>query len=392
MSSGANSMITVIWIDWYAYHFARFRGLEAHPALSGRVSGVELVGKSGVHQGLIFREEKPSELPVFTLQPTSSWHETSQFGLATMLWRRLTELNPQAVLVPGYYTLPAIAAALWARRHGRRSLLMTESGEQDHSRSFWKEWLKRKLVHALFDSAISGGRAHATYLAKLGFASERIAQFYDVVDNRFFWHRADVLRRTSSSAENQLPRRYFLYVGRFAPEKNLLSLIRAFSKYRAEGGNWSLVLAGGGPLHAELVRECAVLGIAGHVNFTGMKRTLELPTQYAFASCFVLPSIREPWGLVVNEAMASVLPILVSNRCGCAPDLVEDGSNGFLFDPSNEADLTQQLLRMSRLSSQRREEMGQRSREIVSQYSPESFANEVARSIGQQSPKATVAA
>jgi 1,2-diacylglycerol 3-alpha-glucosyltransferase len=385
-------MITVIWIDWYSYHLARFRALVEHPALSGSVSGVELVGKSGVHHGLTFRDELHSELPVSTLQPALSWHEASQFGLAAMLWRKLSELNPQAVLIPGYYTIPGIAAALWARRHGRLSLLMTESGEQDHGRTSWKEWLKRKVIHALFDSAIAGGQTHADYLVNLGFAPQQIARFYDVVDNRFFSQRAETLRQTSSPTEHQMPRRYFLYVGRLAPEKNLLSLVRAFARYRAEGGNWSLVLAGAGSLNAELRAECAVLGIADHVHFPGMKRTAELPACYAFASCFVLPSIREPWGLVVNEAMASGLPVLVSKRCGCAADLVEEGSNGFLFDPCDEAALSQHLQWMSSLSSQRRDEMGQRSREIVSQYSPENFANEVVRSIGQETPIATVAA
>ena len=383
--------VTVIWIDWYSYHFARFRALLDHPCLAGGVSGVELVGRSGVHHGLTFRDSMRCEPGLSTLKPESSWHEESQFGLARSLWQKLNELNPKTVLVPGYYTIPGLAAAVWARWNRRRSLLMTESGEQDSSRRRWKEWFKRKLIHILFDSAIAGGRAHADYLAKLGVESTKIGRYYDVVDNWFFSQGTDSLRRSSAPEEHNLPTRYFLYVGRLAAEKNLSCLIRAFAQYRSEGGNWSLVLAGGGPLEDDLRRECAANGVERLVHFAGMKRTAELIPYYSFASCFVLASSREPWGLVVNEAMASGLPVLISKRCGCT-ELVSEGGNGLLFDPDSESDLAGSMFWMSSLNSVRRNEMGQRSREIISQYSPENFASEVVRAIGISGPQVSAAA
>ena len=156
--------VAVIWIDWYPYHVARFIGLQSACEFAGKVIGIELVGGIGVHAGLKFREELPDDLPVLTLMPDADWQRAGQLRLSLKLWKTLSEVNPQIVLVPGYYTLPAIAAALWAKLHRRQSVLMTESTASDHVRVWWKEKLKALLIHALFDWAIAGGTAHRRYL------------------------------------------------------------------------------------------------------------------------------------------------------------------------------------------------------------------------------------
>ena len=135
----AACQVVVIWIDWYAYHVARFQGLLRHPELAGRVVGLELVGGVGVHAGLKFREEIPASLPVQTLLPGGNWKEAGKWQLARAVWQRLNRLSPSLVLVPGYYTVPAIAAAIWAKFKGKKSVLMTESTEHDHARVWWRE-------------------------------------------------------------------------------------------------------------------------------------------------------------------------------------------------------------------------------------------------------------
>jgi len=371
--------LAVIWIDWYAYHIARFRALAEHPELAGRTVGIELVGGTGVHQGLAFRDASRGELPITTLAPDRSWHEAGQFRLARALWGELDRFRPRAVLIPGYYTLPGIAAALWCRLRGSLPILMTESAEQDHVRSVPKEVVKRLALHVLFDRAVAGGQAHVGYLRKLGMTPDRIGHYYDTVDNQFFRTTAERLRRETAAAREGLPARYFLYAGRLAPEKNIGNLLDAFASYRAQGGDWSLVIAGDGPLGTSLRQQSATLGIAGHVQFLGFLTAAELSVPYAFASCFVLPSVREPWGLVVNEAMASGLPVLVSDRAGCAPDLVEVGGNGWLFPPKDIAALARHLLRVGELTPEALVRLGSRSVEIVARYSPENWAAEVAR-------------
>ena len=262
----------------------------------------------GVHKGLKFREELPEGLRVETLMPEASWSQANKMELARRVWGRLSELDPEVVLVPGYYTLPAVAAALWARMHGRTSVLMTESTAADHRRTWWKELPKRLALRALFGWAVTGGRAHVEYLRQLGFPANRIVGCYDVVDNAMFREGALGLRAEIAGAPARSP--YFLYVGRLAEEKNVAGLLASWSGYREEGGSWPLVLCGDGPERAALEAAAAKSGYRAEVQFPGLKTSRELLPFYAYAGCFVLPSTREPWGLVVNEAMAAELPVL----------------------------------------------------------------------------------
>jgi len=374
-----SQLLSVIWIDWYAYHVARFRALAEHPSMRGRVSGLELVGGSGVHQDMVFRSADRGELPIETLLPAVGWSEAKQSRMARLLWRKLDELDPEVVLVPGYYTAPALAAAVWAKRRNRKTILMTETTQGDHERVWWKEAAKGHLIRTLFDAAIAGGSRHVAYLGELKFPTSRIGRFYDVVDNEFFRNGAARARRTETPSQFQLPDRYFLYVGRLAPEKNLEALVRTFAAVRIRGSQSSLVLVGDGPLRPRLERQVQEAGLGPYVRFAGLKSTAEILPYYAFAHAFVLPSRQEPWGLVVNEALAAGLPVIVSNRCGCANDLVAHGINGFLFDADREEELTDFLWRVDQWGPQERAFAGRRSEELVSRYSPSNWAEEVLR-------------
>jgi 1,2-diacylglycerol 3-alpha-glucosyltransferase len=390
--SNARCRAVVIWIDWYAYHVARFVGLQGAFGTNGEIVGIEMVGGMGVHDGLQFREDLPGGLPIKTLMPSASWKTAGKFSLARLLWQQLTLLDPQVVLIPGYYTLPAIAAAIWARRNRRVSVLMTESTAHDHARSAWKEHLKSSMINRLFDWAVTGGTAHVRYLLELGFAEDRIASFYDVVGNDMLHDGVSAMRSSSSAAEHGLPSDYFLYVGRLAPEKNLGTLVGAWASYRRSGGTRSLVLVGDGPEATEIHRLAVQSGLAEGIVFAGHKSSRELWPYFAFASCFVLPSTREPWGLVVNEAMAASLPVIVSTACGCADNLVDAGRNGYMFNPADPRELTARLLEFDRLGPGERAALGKNSAERIATYSPENFGQQIARIAAEAALQGTTAA
>lgn len=374
-----HSRLAVIWIDWYAYHIARFRALAEHPMFQSSATGIELVGGDGVHAGQQFRDAGRQHLSITTIEPDANWSTISQWRLATGVWKHLGELRPSLVLVPGYYTLPALAAAVWGRLHAARTVLMSESTEADHARTPWKEAVKGFVVRHLFHYAIVGGSRHQEYLQGLGFDEAKIGLRYNVVDNTFFTDGVQALRASGRPAGCDLPEHYFVYVGRLADEKNLERLLRAFASYRRQGGQWRLVLVGDGPRAAALAALARELGASADVAFAGHRSTGELLPFYAFASAFVLPSLREPWGLVVNEAMASALPVIVSRVCGAAGDVVIEGQNGFTFDARSEDQLTALLLRMSRSNRETLRAMGQRSLDIIQEFSPSRWAAEVAR-------------
>jgi glycosyltransferase involved in cell wall biosynthesis len=331
-----------------------------------------------------FRDQDRDGLPITSLFPTADWNQASKAALARAVWRKLNELKPSAVLVPGLYALPGFTAAVWAKVHRKRSVLMSETTFNDHRRVWWRELAKRLLMGALFDYGIAGGKPHIRYLRQLGFSGDKIARFYDVVDNQFFGQATSAARRTPALRQKLgLPEQYFLYVGRLSLEKNVDGLIQAFARYRERGGNWSLVLVGDGQERARLEQLCASLGVSKHVHFAGHIATKDTIPYYAFAGCFILPSTREPWGLVVNEAMASGLPVIVSSRCGCAEDLVEPGGNGDLFDPEHNTELTESMARMTALDADALAAKGERSLEIIAGYSPQHWAAEVVRIVEQ---------
>ena len=99
----------------------------------------------------------------------------------------------------------------------------------------------------------------------------------------------------------------------------------------------------------------------------------DLPRWYAEASCFVHASLIEPWGLVVNEAMAAGLPVIVSRTCGCAADLVQEGVNGWTFDPTDKLGLAELMRRIS-ASPEQAKLMGESSRRIIRDWGTERFA------------------
>ena len=345
------------------YHDARLRALAE--AGEGPVCAVE------------FRPEDP----VYRWAPVeaASGYERRQTRSAAELRAQLDALDPASVVCVGYADPEVQTAAAWALRRRVPLVTCSDSTWDDEPRSRVREALKRRLVDA-FDAALVAGARSASYMESLGMPRDRLFRPWDVVDNAHF-----EARRTGGAGWGGpgLASPYFLCVARFVPKKNLLGLIDAYRSYAvaSAGGAWPLVLSGSGPLEAALRERVREAALGDHVHFPGFLQYDELPGCYAGAGAFVLPSVSDQWGLVVNEAMAAGLPVIVSRRCGCAEDLVVDGENGFTFDPGSPATLSELLARMASMAPGNRRAMGERSRERVRVYSPKAFAEGLRRAI-----------
>jgi glycosyltransferase involved in cell wall biosynthesis len=281
--------------------------------------------------------------------------------------------QPSAVAVPGWASPGARALLRWAVRHGIPAILMSDSTEADAPRHWPKELAKRQLLR-FFRAAFVAGAPQARYLEGLGFASERIFRGYDVVDNAHF---AAGAKRAAGRREP-----FFLASGRFVPKKNFARLLEAYALYRGLAGPmaWGLVLMGDGELRPALESLRTRFGLDGHVAFPGFRQYAELPAWYGRAGAFVLPSTSEQWGLVVNEAMAAGLPVLVSRRCGCAEDLVREGRNGFTFDPLDVPGLAT-LLRRTAHGGLDLAGMGEAGRMTVADWGLERFVTGLAAAV-----------
>jgi glycosyltransferase involved in cell wall biosynthesis len=288
----------------------------------------------------------------------------------------LNRVAPEAVAIPGWSSPAAIAALDWCCQTRTPAILMTESTAHDERRSWWKEWMKSRVVR-LFSTAVVGGSPHVDYVAALGLSRDRVSIGYDVVDNDYFSSQSDRARATASTLRQQhsLPANYFLASNRFIEKKNLHRLLEAYAAYvaQASASAWCLVMLGDGALKGPLMAQTGRLGLTDKVFFPGFKQYQELPIYYGLAGAYIQASTTEQWGLVVNEAMASGLPVLVSERCGCAPDLVQNGVNGYAFDPYDIKELTERMLHIAGGNCDL-VSMGRASREIIARWSPETFA------------------
>jgi len=393
--------IAVLFDDFGPYHLARLKAASqvcTLMAIEVRRRSVQYPWDS-VAPLRGFRHVRVLEDP---LAARPKW--SSKFHA---LRRELDRSDPGCVFIPGWSNPSALAVLNWSMSRRVPVVLMSESTTQDQERSLWKEWLKARIV-SMCSASLVGGKPQTEYLVRLGMAPERVFQGYDIVDNDYFGRSTHEVRKWKAAFRDgfRLPEQYFLASARFVPSKNLPCLIRAYALYRAalhhltntpkrtlSDRPWSLVILGDGAERPALQTLIAELGLDGDVLLPGFEHYRALPAYYGLAGAFVHASRTEPWGLVVNEAMASRLPVLVSNRCGCAPDLVHDGRNGFTFDPTNVEELAKLMLKMSRLCPDRLA-MGDISGEVVAVWGPNRFGDGLRRAaekaIESKAPTCTV--
>src|SRR6266487_3343563 len=352
------------------YHHARLNAAASRLS----VTGFEWLAKAHDAWGKAGSDARYHKVSLF---PEAAHNNLGSSQLRRAFWSALEQANPDVVAVNGWNDFGSLVAADCCVRRGIPMVVMSESARQDEPRTWWKEMIKRRVV-GVYSAALVGGQRHVEYLVELGMPRDSIFTGYDVVDNAYFRRRAEEVRSQKSDVRKQyrLSENYFLASARFIEKKNLPTLIRAYAAYRQKSeasGNppWDVVLLGDGPLREALNSQLSTLNLNAHVHLPGFKPYDELPVYYALAKAFVHASTTEQWGLVVNEAIALGLPVIVSNRCGCVPELVQD--NGFTFDPMSQHELASRLFEMASLSDEERERLGDASRRIATNLAPNRF-------------------
>ena len=364
-------VVALHWPSLGPYHFARLKAVQ-ETAPNG--TEVIAIGTAGTVEGRPW-DHRATGIQTHTIFPDRIYHELRRHEVDQRVSRTLDELRPDAMAIAGYGMSDSRSALRWCTRNQTLRILMSETKRDDSARTWWRELVKRPYV-ARFDAAICGGTPHARYLEELGMERRRIFDKYDVVDNQFF---ADSVARLRGAAQTHLPglesdQPFFLVVSRLIPRKNVDRLISAYATYRQRRATgWRLVVLGIGGELDRLVERVRSERIPD-VTFAGFHQLNELVVYYSRAATFVHPALQEQWGLVVNEAMACSLPVLVSRTVGCAYDLVQDGRNGFLFDPNSVESIADVLHRMSSLPEPARKTMGDASGAIISDWTPRHFA------------------
>jgi glycosyltransferase involved in cell wall biosynthesis len=310
-----------------------------------------------------------------------SLNNVNKFKIMGKTWRYLNSLQPEVIVIGGYRDIACWAGFLWARLNGKKVILWSSTNEGDKPRRWYKERIKRLLV-ARCDAANVYGTKSRDYLIKLGMKKEKIFIEGNVTDNNYYREETAKYKENKDELLKDLglPQHNFIYVGRFSPEKNLMFLLESFNELQSSfENNWGLLLVGNGP-QRELIENTIAGKKIERVFLPGYKQREEIPLFLALSDVFVLPSVSETWGLAVNEAMAAGMPILVSNKCGCYPDIVRDGINGYSFDPYDRGTLITTMRKMVE-NGDNLQEMAKASISIIKEYSPERAAQTIFKTI-----------
>jgi glycosyltransferase involved in cell wall biosynthesis len=296
--------------------------------------------------------------------------------------RAIVETTPDVVMITGWYSITLVRALLACRRLGVPTLYRGDShllsGPRGWKRAIWT--LKTRLLLRQFDAFLSPGVRVRDYLRWYGVPDRRIFQVPHAVDNQMFADAAAPYRQPDARAAAR--RRWdidpdafvVLFVGKLTTSKRPLNVVRAVARL-APGA--TLMVVGSGPLETVVRAEATRLNVS--IRMAGFRNQSELGEPYGLADCLTLPSdFPETWGLVVNEALATGLPCVVSNAVGCAPDLIRDGETGYVYPLDDVEALTLSLARV-RHRKAFSYDWGPACRALVANYSYDAMTEGVSR-------------
>jgi L-malate glycosyltransferase len=321
--------VGLVWSQFAPYHLDRCEAVGASFGDRANVVAIEVATASHTYawapSGELAHARKVTLFPGQTYEDVSIWR---RFRALLSVARRCDVL----FFGIGYNELYIIAVALILRILGTRVIMMTDSKFDDQRRSIPLELTKSFLL-SVFQGALVAGHRQEHYVRFLGFRRRPVTLGYDCIS-------AERIRRQAEATSQPAPdweHRPFVCVGRLVHKKNLFTLLDAFALYLAapDAAARRLVLVGSGPLEAELRAHAKRLNIDHQLDMVGFLQAPAVAAMLSRSLALLLVSTEEQWGLVINEAVALGLPVIVSEQVGARDLLVENLMNGFVVSASS---------------------------------------------------------
>jgi len=291
------------------------------------------------------------------------------------LLKAIGQSRPDVLIGDGFFQWTSFALA-HRILHGTGLVVGYERTFHTERNSQWYRTAYRRMVLRYVDAVCCNGSLSVEYTRWLGMSPGRITLGRMAADTDGLSTQAGQVsqsqrQQTRESWESQ--GLVFLYVGQLIARKGLKEMLDGWSLFeKAQPGQGTLVIVGQGPEEGSLRRQAAELGLR-FVRFQGAVDYDQIACAYASADAFAIPTLEDNWSLVVPEAMSCGLPILCSRYIGCWPELIRPG-NGWVFDPLDPRDI-QRVLQRALESRANLPAMGDRSRQIVRDYSPDHAAD-----------------
>ncbi len=295
--------------------------------------------------------------------------------LVAKLIGNLLKHPSELVVMPGYHRPEYWGMLLVCMLLGRKRAVFVDSTAYDREKSRFKEAAKRFFFRRC-DGFFCYGIRSKEYVASYGVDERKIfyrcqaaalPHDYDVEAVRRYY-------RERAPGVNSAPR--FLYVGRLSVEKGLYDLLEAFVQVRNKLPDARLDLVGSGDIEQEVKQRFQSAGLDSAVAFLGTKTTEEIGLLLMRSDALVLPSHSEPWGLVVNEALSYGCPVVVSDICGCVPELVLHGKTGYSYPSGDIPALTEAMFAVAAMASDRAA-VSTRCLDLIEQYTADKAALEI---------------
>jgi glycosyltransferase involved in cell wall biosynthesis len=297
------------------------------------------------------------------------------YKLAIALVRDILRNKSDLVVIPGYHRFE-YWAMLWACiALGRKRAVFCDSTANDNVKVRHKEIAKSFFFMHCHGFFCYGVRSKE-YIQSYGIDPRLIYSPCQAAALPHDYDATAILKRYQACSQRDGESPTFLFVGRLSKEKGLEDLLAAFRRIHEQLPKAKLLLAGPGSERDSLQSQVTAWGLETSIAFLGNQTPDQIGELLEISTAMVLPSHREPWGLVVNEALSYGCPVVVSDMCGCTPELVLNGVTGYTFPARDVGALCESMLKVITLNRNRLD-TATRCLEVISQYTPERAALEI---------------
>lgn len=390
--------VVIVAPTCFYYQAELFREVANNPRIDLTVYFCSDEGITGVDTEIAYRTNNNLEIETTLLAgykskflknhaPNGSYLK-SLVGLANLgVWKQISQDRPDVVIIMSWMNPTWWLIILACIKHRIPTMFMTDANfHSEKLKKPWKSWIKRKLLGNLIFSHISGflcaGDANRRLYTHFGVPPERLFPFAYSWGYKKFLLESNELKNEKEALRKQYgfpsDTTIFLYCGRLSSEKGVIELLRAYEK--VPNDRKALVLVGDGPLR-DAMKEIVAEYKLDTVYFMGYQNRNDIGKFYTLADILVLPSIRETWGMVVNEALCFSLPIIASDQVGAGVDLVTPQRNGYIFPAGDISALTNQLSKVLNLTDEDWLKMRNHSRRVIEDWTNRDIATILAEHI-----------
>ncbi|WPU95691.1 glycosyltransferase [Mucilaginibacter sabulilitoris] len=283
-----------------------------------------------------------------------------------VLFSKLAEINPDVIVAGSIVFYSGALGLRWAKNNNKKFIMFDDAKPSNVKRNALVQQVKDTITNQIDALWLPSKDYEEEYAALYSTASIHFFYGYNCIDNDLFKFKQ----------QKRFNNRKIICVARLVPIKNLDNLLKAWKTVEEKSDLDTLVILGDGTLNSQLTGLRDELGLK-RVEFVGAIPNDLIP-QYLFDSdAFILPSWSESWGLVVNEAMAAGLPVLLSNKVNAAETLLIDGLNGYSFPPSDIQAMSEKIIQFVQLSTELKEKMSATSLEIIDSLNYENMGNQL---------------